>query len=547
MKKENRLLGYITEKQVFLFPDTELAAMPKELNLVSAKNGKVGIQILFECLEENGTILVEGEGFEVEYFQMIDVPVNRNTSEQGGSPSTILVDECPPYAIRKAPFQVYDCLRPLSEGVIKAVNGRVSAYVCLAPMEHTVAGEYDLNISIRSGDQEHICSVHYQVFPVMIEENRFSLDTWFSLESIEKYHNVKIGTPEFLDMLRKYAKAMRRAHQNVFAFKLKWDRETQEKKPYHFDFEYLKPYIDIFYEEGFDTLEIYPLLLKCGLLPDGTVNDEITGFTFEDAPDFEFDTEDGYEFVSCMLRDFAAFLRRHNFNKKLIFRACDEPDGYNPTYEIIQKKRKEYFMISSMIRRYLPGVKIAEAIYGPEFAPGIDILTPVVNEYEKHKEWYDKCTELGHELYSYVCCGPRGFWLNRFLDVPLVNGRLLFWGCAANRITGWLTWGFNMFECTPNPFESTLGIVPDGSMHSWPCGDAFYVYPGDDGPWLGMRLEAERRGFEDAALLRALYEKDPQVHDELVAKVFTSFSEYDNDVEKMELVHRELLERLSRN
>ena len=43
-----------------------------------------------------------------------------------------------------------------------------------------------------------------------------------------------------------------------------------------------------------------------------------------------------------------------------------------------------------------------------------------------------------------------------------------------------------------------------------PCGDSSLLYPGVDGPNIGMRMEAQRRGAEDAALWQLLREKDEQ-------------------------------------
>ena len=57
-----------------------------------------------------------------------------------------------------------------------------------------------------------------------------------------------------------------------------------------------------------------------------------------------------------------------------------------------------------------------------------------------------------------------------------------------------------------------------------------------------MRLEAERRGAEEAALLWALRKKDEAAHDKLIAKVFRGFADYDNDPEKLEAVFEELLQ-----
>ena len=136
--------GIITSRQEFFFPDSPLGVLPGSLRVVSAKNGKIGVQILFECAAQSGFVRVCGEGFDLELYQMIAIPVEYNTGDgenQGGA-MVILSDERPEYAIRKAPFWVYDCLKPVDGEAIPAKDGRVSAYICLSPKADTPAGTH---------------------------------------------------------------------------------------------------------------------------------------------------------------------------------------------------------------------------------------------------------------------------------------------------------------------------------------------------------------------------------------------------------------------
>ena len=131
--------GLITAHQVFLFPDTPLGAMPDCLHAAAALNGRVGIQILFECPDESGCVAVSADGFDVEISQLLPVPVEYNTGngvDQGGA-MVLLPDRCPDYAVRRAPFRVYDCLRPLEGDAVPVRDGRACAYLTLAPREDT--------------------------------------------------------------------------------------------------------------------------------------------------------------------------------------------------------------------------------------------------------------------------------------------------------------------------------------------------------------------------------------------------------------------------
>lgn len=61
---------------------------------------------------------------------------------------------------------------------------------------------------------------------------------------------------------------------------------------------------------------------------------------------------------------------------------------------------------------------------------------------------------------------------------------------------------------------------------------------------LGMRLEAQRRGAEDAALWQLLREKDEKLHDELIGKMFTNNYTYNDDPARFQEVYEELLAAL---
>ena len=536
--------GYLSAKTEFLFPDTPLSPLPETLHTAAARNGKAGLQLLFECPAEAGRVEAEAPGFDVEFYQLVKVPVDYNTGngvDQGGA-MVLLPETCPDYAIRKAPFWVLDCLRPLPDGGIPAEDGRCCAYLCLVPRAGLPAGHYEIPLTIRAGELTHTCILDCHVYPVEFREEVFGKTNWFSVESIEAQHGVKRNEPGFEPLLRDYARAMRRCHQKVFLFWMHEGRPVaRPEKPYRFDFEDLAPLIEVFFDEGFETLETGGLICR-GVQPDGSPDMYSADLKCGADPSVSVDSKEGYELLCCEMRDFAAFLTRHGWQDKVLFHVMDEPDVHVRSDADMQARRTQFFLAANIVRRYLPGVRIIEAVKTTLFRGGVDIMVPITDGYEREKKNFDAAMSLGDEVWTYVCCGPEGKWLNRFLDQPLANGRLLFWGCAANRISGYLHWGFNQFAGVKKPFAKTSCENWTGIGTEFPCGDAFIVYPGTDGCWLSMRLEAERRGAEEAALLWALRKKDEAAHDKLVAKVFRGFADYDNDPEKLEAVFEELLQ-----
>lgn len=539
--------GYLTNKQEFLFPDSPLGEPATALRLAAAANQRMGIQLLIQA-DSAITISVQSDAVRADFYEMLDIPVEYNTGngvDQGGA-MVILPETCPDYAVRKAPFRVYDCMKPAPDGVIPAKNGVAAAYVTLEPREDTAPGTYELPLTVYSGGETHVCQVTFVIYPTRFDEDDFQQTNWFNFRAIEEQHSVRRGTPEFYDLVRQYARSMRAVHQKVFLIWMHEDlSERKAQRPYRFDFEDMKPIIEIFFEEGFTTFETGGLICR-GSLPDGSPDMFTNDLKCSANPTVSVDSDEGYELLCAEMRDFSDFLRRNGWEKNVLFHVMDEPDVHVRSEADLQARRVQFFIASNIVRRYLPGVRILEAVKSTRMRGGVDILCPITDGFERNKDAFDTAMALGDEVWTYVCCGPQGHWLNRFLDSPVNHGRLIFWGCAKYGINGYLHWGWNQFTGVPNPYEKTACRNNTGIGTDFPCGDAFIVYPGAGGPWISLRFEAERMGAEEACLLRRLGQKDPEAHDALIAKVFTHFDEYNDDPELLEAVHEELLQALCR-
>lgn len=537
--KKSSMLGALSAREEFFYPDTPLTDLPNQLRLVMPQNGRPGIQLLLPA-DAPLSLSLSSDAFTAEWFRMRRIPVEYNTGngeEQGGA--MVLQQRpqsCPSYATRLAPFEVYDCLEPIGD-TLEPENGLSALYFCLIPKEGITAKTHTAQLYV--GD--YTCELTVQVYDVTIPQDTFPVTNWFSLHAISELHHVPEGTPQFYEMVRKYAASMRRLHQTMFYFELD-DRCVVSRDPYVFDFSYLEPLARCFFEEGFSTIEIGPLLSR-GTLPDGMPNMYTDRFTCAMAPDKPVDAPEGYAITVRYVQALSAFLKQHGWEKDVVFHIHDEPDIHCPP-DALEARKKQYYLAASILRKYLPGVRVIEAVSSAEFRGGVDIWVPGTPGYEANKEQFDALIDLGEEVWTYVCCGPEGHWLNRFLDFAVLKGRLLFWGCAKNRLSGFLHWGFNQFPQDMNPFLSTSCPNHTGIGTNFPCGDSFLVYPGTDGPWPGMRMEAARRGAEDAALLRLLREQDTAFHDMLVHEVFRSNADYNDDPVLFASVYEKLLKKL---
>ena len=552
----SQFYGVITAREEFLYPDSVLSPLPDSLFIPSPLNGMPGIQLLLQT--KGNTVSIELDSFSSEesetcnspflpeFFQMQAIPVEYNTGDgisQGGS----MVLENPPsekpgYASRLAPFFVYDCLIPNENNIFSVTEERAAIYICLKPVSSITPGIYSFSLKAHMDESVYTCRISIHIYDVSIPEDTFPVTNWFSLEAIRRFHNVDSGTEKFLSVVKQYAQSMRRIHQNIFFIELD-ETCVISRNPYAFDFEYLTPVISCFFEAGMKKMELGTLLSR-GFLPNGKPDMYTDKFTCSMAKEIPFDTLEGYTITVTYIKSLADYLKKHGWENNILFHIHDEPDIHYKDQETLNARKRQYYLAASILRKYLPEVQIIEAVDSAEFRGGIDIWVPGTAGYEKRKNEFDTLISLGETVWNYVCCGPEGYWLNRFLDYDLIKNRLLFWGFARNRISGYLHWGFNQFPEDMNPYKGTSCPNHTGIGTNFPCGDSFLIYPGKDGPNLGMRMETQRRGAEDAALWQLLRKKDEALHDQLLDEVFTNNYTYDSSPEKLETIYEKLLENL---
>ena len=130
------------------------------------------------------------------------------------------------------------------------------------------------------------------------------------------------------------------------------------------------------------------------------------------------------------------------------------------------------------------------------------------------------------------------------MDGELLRPALLGWGCANYRVDGFLHWGFNYYAAGQDPFKESCPAHGNGGNHL-PPGDTHIVYPGQDGPWPSVRLEAQRMGLEDLELLRVLQKKDSAAADKIIKTMFRKFDDYTTDTGVYRTCRKKILEELS--
>ena len=510
----------------WLYPDSKVESEQHTIKLNAVRGGSAGFQILCTDLKAgrlNVTATApDGAQCTVEAYRELSVRVEKNTGPKGFTADWEIAKE---YSTREAPFRVYDALEPVPESGLDIPDGTQAVYVALTVARDCVPGKYSGKVCVDAGGQS--MTVEYELCAAEAELPAESLNVtlWYSVGSMAAAHGLEKWSEAHWNMIREYGKLMRRMHQNVFW--ITWDTveaSVCEDGSYAFDFTNCERLIKLFFDMGFTTIEGAP----------------IYGRDNWDAAEFKVNTPKGrvlalsresYEYVTALLTAWHDFLKEHGWYEHTIQHVGDEPH---------ELAAAEYRILSGIVRKYMPGVKLIDAIETYELEGSMDIWVPKNDYYQKNRTEMERLRRLGDEVWFYTCCKPGGHFCNRLLDMPLIRTRMLFWGNFKYDLTGYLHWGLNHWNIEKqNPYEDTC---PQSSPTTWwPSGDTHIVYPLSGGVIGSMRAEMTRGGTEDYELLKLLSKTQPERAKAICDRMFRAFDDCDNSAADFDAAHDELV------
>lgn len=237
-------------------------------------------------------------------------------------------------------------------------------------------------------------------------------------------------------------------------------------------------------------------------------------------------------FYSLFLPELSRRLKAHGLEHAYWQHIADEPVAQNIA---------SYGAIAALVRKYAPGMKVMDATLSKNVVDIVDTWVPLLDALHKEFVFYKGRQVQGEELWFYTCLFPRNEYANRFIETPLIRTRLLHWINARYGVTGYLHWGYNYYG-PESPYVRADRSIGDGL----PAGDAWIVYPGENGPVDSIRWEAMRDGIADYELLSMLADRDPREARRLVEKHILDFQRYDTSVAAFRATRSELLQALGR-
>jgi hypothetical protein len=407
-------------------------------------------------------------------------------------------------------------------------------------------GDYpaEIQVEARYGKKAVVLNrpLTVRVFPVTITGTRLWFTNWFTMgdQSLKHLNGGQAVAPysdRYWELLRTTAKMMAEYRQNVVLLSpLRLAEYTIANGTYQFDFTRFDKSVQIFEEEGVlgliegghiggrESHWTSPFVVDFPVLKEGTVAFDRKPITDPGARNFYT------QFIPALV----AHLRQKGWYDNYLQHIADEP---------ITENIQSYIDIATFVKSLAPDIRIIEACHSKDLGNTVDVWVPQLDFFHVDNAFYQERSRQGDEVWFYTCLAPQGEYANRFVELPALKTRVLFWLNYRYNSPGYLHWGLNFWN--DNPFDETTGIITE-SGNVLPGGDAWVVYPAKGRFLSSIRLEATRDGIFDNELLHMLHEKNPAQAQEIARQTVYLFDRYDLNIEAFRNRRERILELLSR-
>ena len=466
----------------------------------------------------------------INYSIIKPVPVEENTGLD--SRTEQFLGKINPHVIRRAPFEVFEIIQPLTKNKIETVDHFSLLRISVKSIDFKSTGNFKLNLVLNDGFKteqlKFKIKVHNASIP-KLEESKFFYTNWFNLSKMEEMHNLIRWNEEWFIMLDKYAKLMAEGRQNCII--IPHELISLKSNKISLDEEKMISFINVFKKYGFKYFES-PHLLNRGANDDWGSPELKTKLRKKG-----YYSEEGKKEIDTIIRKIKSFTKKYNLENQWLQHIADEPTDINAQC---------YKDVSKQIKLIYPEVTIMEATNAKESLSGsIDLWCPLINDFQENQDFFEEREKKGEKILIYTCLVPGGKWLNRTLDMERIRQVYFGWAGSKYNTFGYLHWGLNQYKA--NPFKQSVVKHPSpqaSSNNFLPAGDTHVIYPGTDGPLSSLRFEAHRQGIEDYELLEKLKLKNPNKHKRFIKKLFLNYTNYSLSIRKYERIRKKLIKSI---
>ena len=488
-----------------VMPDTAFDSLDEYSEATALKNERFNFQVAY-TLPEKGRYRLS-----VETASTLPGVTVRSV---GFVPSLMpCYDDRDDYIISDRPGLFPDVLEDVTRSGFTVSGSHVSVLWVTADTSGVLPATHHIKIILRAGD-EAVCETVFtlRVLDAAPEKQTLIYTNWFHADCLCDRYNVAAFSEKHWEIIGKYMKTAAERGMNMIltpVFTPALDTAVGSERTtvqlvdvykngdeYAFGFEKLDRWIKTAEENGIEYFELAPLYTQWGATSAPKIIAEENG---ETKRIFGWETDaygDEYvAFLSQFLRAAVDYFRNRKMEKRVYFHVSDEPST---------ERLAQYSSASALIKHFIgTDFNMIDALSSYEFYETGAVRTPVAST--NHIAPF---IEHGvKDLWCYYCCGQYKDVANRFIAMPSLRNRVLGLQLYKFDIKGFLHWGYNFWNSVLSYDIIDPYYVTD-AKEAYPSGDAFVVYPGNDGnPVCSLRLEVFYDGIQDLCALKALEKK----------------------------------------
>ncbi len=419
-----------------------------------------------------------------------------------------------------------DVLNSLRNGMVKAVAANRAVCINVKIPSDTAAGVYPITVTFENSENNISESKTFEleIIGAALPEQKLIFTQWFHGDCIATYYNEDVFSESHWAHLESFIKTAADHGINLLLtpiFTPPLDTQIGGERPtiqlvdvyykngeYSFKFDKLKRWIELCLKCGIKYFEISHLFTQWG----AKFTPKIVAETDEGKKRiFGWDvaaTSDEYkEFMAAFMPKLTAFLEAEGIAENTYFHVSDEP---------ALEHLESYTAAANIIKPYLKNYKIIDALSNYDFYENGTVENPIPST--------DHITQfLGLDnLWTYYCCGQYQKVSNRFFSMPSYRNRIIGLQLYKFNVKGFLQWGYNFYYSQYSKYPINPYHITDAG-YAFPSGDAFSVYPGDDGNAVpSLRLKVFYHALQD---IRALELLETMVSREEILKLLDSEGE----------------------
>ena len=491
------------------FADSDIGTFATLTHLSALKNERISFQLLYTDDTNDATLpyrstnyglQIEGVPQEVVSVRRVDcVPVTIACLAEGADDNYL----------RTAPGLYPDLLSPLQYGGVSVMRHQLqSVWIELDLNERLPAGEHPVTIKLTnsSGEAQAQSTLNLAVINALLPPQEMIFTQWFHTDCLANYYNVPVWSEEHWRIVESFATTAVKNGINMLLTPIHTppldtavggERTTTQlvdvtldDGEYSFNFDKLDRWIEMCNRVGIRYFEVAHLFTQWGAGHAPKIMATVDG-EYKRIFGWETDaaSEEYVRYLRAFLSAFLSHMKARGDDKRCYFHISDEPNKLHID---------RYRAVKASVADILEGYPIMDALSNFEFYQ--DGLVELPIPASDHIEPFIEAGVKG--LWTYYCCSQAVGVSNRFIAMPLWRTRSIGLQLYKYNIVGFLHWGYNFY----NNMHSRDAINPyldTCAGYAFPAGDAFSVYPAQDGTALeSVRILSFYEALQDVRALR---------------------------------------------